>query len=99
MYYFCALSLVIIVDIMGHNAMGATRWFRIGALTIQPSEIMKISTVFALARYFYRIDASDVSKIRFLIIPVFLIEFLFSLEAVAKRRLSKDHDKAHIILL
>ncbi len=71
--YFCALSLVIIVDIMGHNAMGATRWFRIGALTIQPSEIMKISTVFALARYFYRIDASDVSKIRFLIVPVLLI--------------------------
>jgi rod shape determining protein RodA len=71
--YFIALSLVVVVDIMGHNAMGATRWFKIGWLTIQPSEIMKICTVFALARYFYNIEAEEITKTRYAIIPVLLI--------------------------
>lgn len=74
--YFCyaiALSLVIVVDIMGHNAMGATRWFRIGSLTIQPSEIMKVCTVFALARYFYNIEAENIARIKFIFIPISLI--------------------------
>jgi rod shape determining protein RodA len=71
--YAVALILVIIVDIMGHNAMGATRWFRLGSLTIQPSEIMKLCTVFALARYFYGIDAEEIGRIKFLIIPLLFI--------------------------
>lgn len=72
-FYAIALTLVIIVDIMGHNAMGATRWFRIGPLTIQPSEIMKVCTVFALARYFYSIEMQNIGKIKFVIIPLILI--------------------------
>lgn len=73
--YFCyaiALSLVIIVDVMGHNAMGATRWFRLGPIAIQPSEIMKVCLVFALARYFYNVKAEDIGKI-FRIIPALLL--------------------------
>ena len=72
-FYAIALGLVIVVDIMGHNAMGATRWFRIGPITVQPSEIMKLCTVFALARYFYNIEADEIGRIRFLIIPILLI--------------------------
>lgn len=74
-YFFYAISLIllIIVDIMGHNAMGATRWVKIGSITIQPSEIMKVCTVFALARYFYNIEAEDIGKIKFLFTPLALI--------------------------
>jgi rod shape determining protein RodA len=72
-FYALGLILVIIVDIMGHNAMGATRWFKIGSLTIQPSEIMKVCTVLALARYFYNSDSAEIGKMRFLIIPLLLI--------------------------
>lgn len=72
-FYAIALTLVLIVDITGHNAMGATRWFRIGSLTIQPSEIMKVCTVFALARYFYNIEAANIGKIKFIIVPIALI--------------------------
>ncbi len=72
-FYAAALGMVIVVDIMGHNAMGATRWFRIGWLTIQPSEIMKVCTVFALARYFYNIEADNIGKIKYIIIPILLI--------------------------
>lgn len=72
-FYATALFLVIVVDIMGHNAMGATRWFRLGPLTIQPSEIMKVCTVFALAKYFYNMEARNIGKIKFLIIPFLLV--------------------------
>lgn len=72
-FYAIALTMVLIVDITGHNAMGATRWFRIGSLTIQPSEIMKVCTVFALARYFYNIEAANIGKIKFIIVPIALI--------------------------
>ncbi len=71
--YGLALFLVIIVAIVGHNAMGATRWFKMGSITVQPSEIMKICTVFALARYFYNIEIENIGKIRVVIIPVILI--------------------------
>jgi rod shape determining protein RodA len=73
LFYAIALVMVIIVDIMGHNAMGATRWFRIGPLTIQPSEIMKVCTVFALARYFYNIEADKIGEVKFIIIPIMMI--------------------------
>ena len=72
-YYAIALILVIAVDVMGHNAMGATRWFRVGGLALQPSEIMKVCLVFAMARYFYNIDADDIEKTKYTIIPIIMI--------------------------
>ncbi len=71
--YAFALMLVIIVDIAGHNALGATRWFKIGSLTIQPSEIMKICMVLALARYFYDVNLEEVGKLSYLIVPFLMI--------------------------
>jgi rod shape determining protein RodA len=71
--YVAGLILLLIVAISGHNAMGATRWFRVGAINIQPSEIMKICTVFALARYFYNIEVEDIGKIKTIAMPLLLI--------------------------
>ncbi len=73
LFYAIALIMLIIVDVMGHNAMGATRWFRIGPITIQPSEIMKVCTIFALARYFYGIDTTNIGKVKYLILPFAII--------------------------
>jgi rod shape determining protein RodA len=73
LYYFIALILIIAVDIMGYNSMGATRWFRIGGFALQPSEIMKICLVFALARYFNNIDAEDIEKTKYIIVPIAMI--------------------------
>jgi len=72
-FYAIALTLIIVVDIMGHSAMGATRWFRIGSLTIQPSEIMKVCLVLALARYFYNIEAKNIGSVKFVIMPLMMI--------------------------
>lgn len=73
LYYGIALILIIAVDIMGHSAMGATRWFKVGGLALQPSEIMKVSLVLALSRYFYQKNAADIGKIKFSIVPILMI--------------------------
>lgn len=77
--YAATLILLIIVDISGHNAMGATRWVRIGPIAVQPSEIMKVFTVFALAKYFYSIEADEITQARNLIIPILIIALPASL--------------------
>lgn len=76
LFYAVALILVLLVDIIdgiGHNAMGATRWFKIGPIKIQPSEIMKVCTVFALAKYYYNVEAESVNRGKHLIIPLLII--------------------------
>ena len=76
LFYAIALIMVIMVDLMdqmGHNAMGATRWFRIGSIKIQPSELMKVCAVFALARYFYSIEAENIGRFKFIIPPLLMI--------------------------
>ena len=70
--YFGALVLLVLVELMGQVGMGAQRWIGFGPLQLQPSELMKITLVMALARYFNSISIEDVSKIRHLLIPVLM---------------------------
>lgn len=41
--YWINVILLLAVILVGTNAMGATRWLNLGFMTIQPSELMKIS--------------------------------------------------------
>lgn len=49
--YFIALSTLLLILMVGSSKMGASRWFSLGGLNIQPSEFAKIATIFALSRY------------------------------------------------
>jgi len=49
--YVAGIIGLITVLVIGHKISGAKRWITLGPLTIQPSEIMKLITVFALAWY------------------------------------------------
>ena len=71
--YFVGIILLAIVDIKGHNSMGATRWVKIAGITIQPSEMTKLFTVMALAKYFYTIEADNIQKTSYFIIPLLII--------------------------
>ena len=72
-FYFVSLFLLAAVEIMGITGMGAQRWLDLGLFQLQPSEIMKVTLVLALARYFHSIDLEDVGKITYLIVPLALI--------------------------
>lgn len=71
--YGVALVLLILVELMGHTAMGATRWIKLGPLTIQPSEVMKLCLIFALARYFHGINTEEIRRIPTLVVPLVMI--------------------------
>ncbi|SEJ92579.1 cell elongation-specific peptidoglycan biosynthesis regulator RodA [Pseudomonas sp. NFR16] len=50
--YVLGVLLLVAVDVMGHNAMGATRWINIpGVIRFQPSEFMKIIMPATIAWY------------------------------------------------
>jgi rod shape determining protein RodA len=50
--YVFGVLLLVAVDVMGHNAMGATRWINIpGVIRFQPSEFMKIIMPATIAWY------------------------------------------------
>lgn len=71
--YAGALILLIAVELIGHTAMGATRWINLGFFKLQPSELMKIGLVFALAKYFHTIESKDVGRVVYLLIPAVLV--------------------------
>ncbi len=68
-----ALSLLIVVDVMGRVGGGAQRWIDFGVLQLQPSELMKLALVLALARYFHGLTLEQVGKPVMLIPPLLLI--------------------------
>src|SRR5690606_25044059 len=50
--YVIGVALLIAVEVMGHTAMGATRWINIpGVIRFQPAEFMKIIMPMTLAWY------------------------------------------------
>ena len=49
--YFVSFLLLVAVEVVGHVGLGAQRWIELGPLELQPSELMKIALVLALARF------------------------------------------------
>jgi rod shape determining protein RodA len=71
--YVVALILLIGVEVAGDVSKGAQRWLEIGPLRFQPSEIMKVGVVLALARFYHGMSAESARMSWWLLIPAFLI--------------------------
>lgn len=71
--YVGAFVLLVAVEIMGEMGMGAQRWINLGVVQIQPSELMKIGVIMALARYFHSRSSDHALGYRDLVMPGFLI--------------------------
>src|ERR1700722_12964583 len=71
--YGLALALVVLVDLRGVIGMGAQRWIDLGIIQLQPSELMKIALVLALARYFHSLPSENSPRLLDLIVPSGLI--------------------------
>jgi rod shape determining protein RodA len=78
--YALALAMLVAVEVAGVTRMGATRWLAIGPLQLQPSEIMKIAIVLALARYYQHLDPrhtgsfwSILPAVAMIVVPVGLV--------------------------
>ncbi len=71
--YGLGLLLLLAVVVVGHSTMGAQRWLDIGPLRLQPSEIVKIGLVLALARFYHSLPARSANLSWWLLIPAALI--------------------------
>ena len=71
--YGAMLFLLVVVEIMGHIGMGAQRWINLGFFVLQPSELMKIALVLALAKYFHSMTLEDIAQPIKLVAPIGMV--------------------------
>jgi rod shape determining protein RodA len=82
-YLLLALGilLLIAVFVFGRVVSGARRWFALGPLSFQPSEVVKIFLVLSLARYFTDTRREGGQRFRDLLIPLLMVTVPFALIA------------------
>ena len=73
--FIAGFLMLIAVEVMGHVGMGAQRWINLGFMKLQPSELMKIAVIMALARYFHVKEPGDLRNI-VMLIPAAILIFL-----------------------
>lgn len=78
-FYIGIVGLLIYVEFFGLSALGAKRWINLYFFNIQPSELMKVGVILALARYYQYIKLEEIDNFSKLIIPVFIIFIPFFL--------------------
>lgn len=61
--YAASLLSLLLVLVWGHGE-GATRWFDLGPLDIQPAEFAKIAVIIALARYLSDCRSEELNQVR-----------------------------------
>ena len=62
LFYTITLVLLLLTLVVGFVGNGAKRWISIGPITIQPSEIAKLTMVMMLARYYSVMKDKATSK-------------------------------------
>ena len=71
LFYFIVLILLFAVDLFGITASGSKRWISLFFINLQPSELMKVSLIIFLARYYCKIPSQNVNNIKHIFIPFF----------------------------
>jgi rod shape determining protein RodA len=70
--YGVSLLLLILVPVLGSFGGGARRWINLGAFSLQPSELAKVTLLLVLARFYHRYVPVDGYRLRDLVIPALL---------------------------
>ncbi len=71
--FVLALVMLALVIVIGVESGGAKRWLGYGELSFQPTEMMKIALVLALARYYQWLPANRVSWPHAVLPPLLMI--------------------------
>lgn len=72
LFYGVAFLLLVYVEVAGEIGMGAQRWIDLKVFQLQPSEVMKVTLVLALARYFHRLNMDRIGNPLLLVPPVLM---------------------------
>ena len=71
--FILGLLLLLTVEITGRVGMGAQRWIDLGFMQLQPSELMKIAIIMALAKYYNAIGVDNASSPVLMIAPLLIV--------------------------
>ncbi len=73
--FILSLLLLFSVELIGVFGKGATRWINLFGFSLQPSELIKITIILALAKFYNDMKFDEVKKIKNLFVP-FIILFI-----------------------
>ena len=80
LFYVVVLFLLVWASLYGIKASGSQRWINLYFINLQPSELMKITVIICLARYYHRIQINKVNGFQpmfvvliILILPIMLV--------------------------
>jgi rod shape determining protein RodA len=90
-FYIATLGMLLAVLLVGKTSMGATRWLNLGVFNLQPSEVMKVVIIIALARYFSRRPPEAHSLVE--------LAFPFALMAIPVAMIIKQPDLGTAMLI
>ena len=83
LFYLIILILLLAVDSFGITASGSKRWINLFFINLQPSELMKVSLIAFLARYYYKIPSQNINNIKHIFIP--FLSFMIPVFLVIKQ--------------
>ena len=63
LFYIIVLALLFWASFYGVTASGSTRWISLYFINLQPSELMKIAIIICFAKYYHRVQISNVNKL------------------------------------
>ena len=72
-FYLIIILLLVWVSFFGLKASGSQRWMDLYLFVLQPSELMKISVILCLAKYYHRIKVENVNSLTGIIFVLTII--------------------------
>ena len=73
LFYFLILLMLVWAIYFGITVSGSQRWIDLYFINIQPSELMKVAIIVCFAKYYHRLQSTEVNKIKNLAYPFLLI--------------------------
>lgn len=80
--HFFAILLLLVVEVIGETTKGAARWLDLGFFRLQPSEMVKITILLALAQLFSRLPQGEMmsKQVIALVLAIVLIPMVLILK-------------------
>ena len=79
LFYIIVLMLLVWASLYGITVSGSQRWINLYFINFQPSELMKIAIIVCFAKYYNRMQLTNVNKFINLLIPLIILFFPIAL--------------------
>jgi len=73
LFYLVVLGLLIWASLFGITAQGSQRWIDLYFINLQPSELMKIAIIICFAKYYHRIQLTNVNRVKNIVVPILIL--------------------------